>query len=112
MNEIGVRIKRRREELQLTQEELARRVGYKSKSAIQKIERGVNELRQEKIAIFAQALSTTPAYLMGWTEEKAPKLTLEELNILLAYREAEDVKKDIICDILKVKRRESKETKQ
>ena len=105
MNEIGARIKSRREELGLTQEELADRVGYKSKSAIQKIERGVNELRQEKIETFAKALETTPAYIMSWTNEKAPELTLEELNILLAYREAEDMKKDIIADILKVKRR-------
>ena len=104
MNEIGSRIKERREELRLTQEELADRVGYKSKSAIQKIERGVNELRQEKIAAFAKALATTPLYLMGWTNEKAPELTLEELNILLAYREAEETRKDIIAELLKVKR--------
>lgn len=105
MNEIGSRIKARREELGLTQEELAERVGYKSKSAIQKIERGVNELRQKQIAVFAKALGTTPLYLMGWTEEKVPELTLEELNILLAYREAGDETKNNICAILKVKRR-------
>lgn len=105
MNEIGIRIKERREELKLTQEELAGRVGYKSKSAIQKIERGVNELRQEKIVIFAKALATTPAYLMGWTNEKAPELSLEELNVLLAYRESDDVTKGNICAILKVLRR-------
>lgn len=104
-NEIGKRIKERREELDLTQEELAKKVGYKSKSAIQKIERGVNELRQEKIAAFAVALATTPLYLMGWTEEKAPELSLEELNILLAYRDAGEETKDNISAILKVKRR-------
>lgn len=104
-NEIGKRIKDRREELGLTQEELAEKVGYKSKSAIQKIERGVNELRQEKIATFAKALATTPLYLMGWVEEKAPELTLEELNILLAYRETDETRKDIVAGILKVKRR-------
>lgn len=103
MNDIGYRIKERREELRLTQEELASRVGYKSKSAIQKIERGVNELRQDKIVVFAEALATTPSYLMGWTEEKAPKLTLEELNILLAYRSAGDETKRNICAILGVR---------
>lgn len=104
MNEIGMRIKSRREELRMTQEELAARVGYKSKSAIQKIEKGVNELRQEKIADFARALATTPLYLMGWVDEKAPELSLEELNILLAYREAGDETKNNICAILRVKR--------
>lgn len=104
-NDIGKRIKERREELKFTQEELAHKVGYSSKSAIQKIERGVNELRQEKIAEFALALATTPYWLMGWKEEKAPELTLEELNILLAYREAPEITRDNICSILKVKRR-------
>lgn len=104
-NDIRIRIKARREELGLTQEELAHRVGYSSKSTIQKIERGVNALRQEKIAQLAHALATTPYWLMGWKEEKNPELSLEELNVLLAYRDAPEITKDNICLILKVKRR-------
>lgn len=104
MSEIGKRIKERREELGITQEELAVRVGYKSKSTVNKIEVGKNELRQKNIKAFADALLTTPAYLMGWTDEKAPLLTSEELNILLAYRDAGDETKNNICAILKVRR--------
>ena len=36
--DIGSRIKHKREELNMTQEELALKVGYKSKSSINKIE--------------------------------------------------------------------------
>ncbi|UNT94563.1 helix-turn-helix domain-containing protein [Allobaculum sp. Allo2] len=38
----GERIKRRRKEISLTQSELAERLGYTSKAAISRIERGEN----------------------------------------------------------------------
>ncbi len=63
---IGHRIKQRREELGISQEELARRMGYKNRSTIAKIEGEVNDLSQSKVRAFAQVLDTTPAYLMGW----------------------------------------------
>lgn len=70
MAEIGKRIKARREEVGLTQEELAIRLGYKSKSTINKIEMGINDINQTKIVAFANALNTTPAHLMGWDDPK------------------------------------------
>lgn len=65
---IGDRIKSRRIQLGMTQEELALKLGYKSKSSINKIEIGVQDLPQKKIEAFAKALETTPAELMGWAE--------------------------------------------
>ena len=66
---VGERIKLRRIELGLTQEELAQRLGYKSKSSINKIEMGVQDLPQKKISAFAEALDTTPSQLMGWENQ-------------------------------------------
>lgn len=66
---IGSRIKARRVELGYTQEELATKMGYKSKTAINKIELGINDVSQSKVIRFAEALHTTPAYLMGWEKE-------------------------------------------
>lgn len=65
------RIRSRRKELGMSQEELAEKVGYKTKSSINKIELGQNDIAQSKIYEFAKALRTTPAYLMGW--EDTPK---------------------------------------
>ena len=70
---IGDRIKKRREELGLSQEELAKKVGYKSRSSVNKIEIDGRGLPQNKIVIFAKALETTPAYLMGWENEEEMK---------------------------------------
>lgn len=61
---IGEQIKNRRQALGLTQEELARRMGYKSKSTINKIELGINDVSQSKIVQFARALNTSVDYLM------------------------------------------------
>lgn len=66
--EIGERIKLRREELHLSQEELALKLGYKSRSSINKIELGKHNLTQRKIKDIADALETSPAFIMGWIE--------------------------------------------
>lgn len=71
------RIKSRRTELGLTVEELAHKMGYRDKSSISKIENGKADIPQSKIAAFADALQTTPAYLMGWEEQPAPAASRE-----------------------------------
>ena len=63
--DLSSRIRQRREQLGLSQEELAARMGYRSKSSITKLEKGVNDLPQSKVEELAQALETTPAYLLG-----------------------------------------------
>ena len=65
---IGERIKKRRLELNMTQEQLANKLGYKSKSSINKIEMDSRNLTQPKIKLIADALKTTPEYIMGWNE--------------------------------------------
>jgi len=66
------RVKARREALELSQEELARRMGYKSRTSINKIEMG-RPVSQKIIVRLAEVLDTTPAYLMGWDEDKKEK---------------------------------------
>ena len=61
-------IKSLREELGLSQDELAKLTGYTSRSSIAKIEKGEVDLPQSKILVFAEALGTTPGKLMGLTE--------------------------------------------
>lgn len=65
----GERVKARREELNMTQEELALRIGYKSRASINKIEMDKRNMKQSQIATLAEALHTTPGYLMGWKDK-------------------------------------------
>lgn len=66
---IGQRIKQRREELQISQEELAIKIGYKSRSSINKIELDRQQLTQRKIKAIADALNTTANWILGIDDE-------------------------------------------
>ena len=63
------RMRHRREQLGISQGQLAEELGYTNRSTIAKIESGKNDITQSKIVAFAHALSTTPQYLMGWTDD-------------------------------------------
>lgn len=65
---IGERIRQRRMELNMTQDELAKRTGYKSRSSINKLE-SARILPSRKIERMADALECTPSFLMGWTDD-------------------------------------------
>lgn len=67
--DIYERIKQRRIELGMSQDQLARLVGYETRGAISRIESGTRKINNEQIVAFANALQTTPLYLMGIEEE-------------------------------------------
>lgn len=73
MIDLYINIRKRREELGMSQDVLASLTGYTSRSSIAKIESGVVDLPQTKIVLFAEALKTTPSYLMGWKEQQDNK---------------------------------------
>ena len=77
---VADRIRQRREELNLTQEELAARMGLKGKSSVSKIESSGNAVTLKNISKCAQALSTTTNYLMGWYDNPDDRtITKEEI---------------------------------
>ena len=43
-------------------------MGYKSKSSINKIELGLNDIPQSKVVKFSEVLNCSIAYLMDWEE--------------------------------------------
>lgn len=67
------RIRKLRIEAGMSQDELAKAMGYKDRSMITKIETGKVDISQKKILAFADVLNTTPGYLMGWTDEENEK---------------------------------------
>ena len=68
---IAVNIKLRRLELGMTQQQLAEAVGYRSRSAIAKIEAGTAEVPLSKLIPFARALDTTTDMLLEGMEDSA-----------------------------------------
>ena len=94
-NEVGERIKKRRLEMHMSQEELAEKMGYTNKSTISKIESGVNDITQSKVKQFAEVLNTNIPYLMGWIEDDTPKSD-DESRMLSYFRVLNDSQKETI----------------
>ena len=101
--DLGQKIHMLRKNKGMTLAELGQKVGVGA-STVRKWETGfIENLRRDKIKKLADALSTTPAYLMGWEEEGTqtahdkPKLRsvarLEEIDI--SEEEDEDIRKYI-----------------
>ena len=67
--QMGQKIHDLRKSLGMSLEEVGNIVGV-GKSTVRKWETGdIANMRRDKIAKLAQALHTTPAYLMGWEDE-------------------------------------------
>lgn len=69
MKDIGRKIRQLREEQGMTQEELAHKVGYKSRVSINKIELQ-RDVPLKKLSPIAEALGVTPSSLAGWDDEE------------------------------------------
>ena len=63
---IGDRIRERRKQLGLTQDELAERLGLSSKASVSTVENNKEKMTTDRVAKYAEALNTTSAYLMGY----------------------------------------------
>lgn len=74
----GERIANRRKELGYSQEELAKKLGYKSRSTINKIELGKNDIPQYKILEFAAALEMPVEDLMAYEQTEPGSIVFED----------------------------------
>lgn len=74
MLEAYKRIRELRISAGLSQDELAKKTGYNDRSSIAKIEAGKVDLTQSKLVAFADALNTTPGYLMDWEPDSKPPI--------------------------------------
>lgn len=94
------RIKDLRESKGMSQQELAEKVGFKTASAVNKIELGLRDINQSKIKAFAEALGTTSCYLLDGKELSKDfvssfVLTEREKMLIIAYREHPDMQKSV-----------------
>ena len=69
MDPLYLQIRNLRKNLGMSQQELAKKTGYTSRSSIAKIENGEVDLPISKITLIANALNTNPSALMGLDSE-------------------------------------------
>ena len=100
---VAENIKNRREELGLSQDDLAKRLGLKARASICDVERERRTLTTPKLIEFAEALECSPSYLMGWEEEtKSNRLEAYYEKLKNAYRRASRKNKKAVCLILNI----------
>lgn len=126
MESIGRRIRNERERQGLTQDELARKMGYKNRSVVSTME-AATELSLKKVKKVATALNVDPGYLMGYPSERnetdflldadfqkaLEKIIAEsyikqvfsntEIEIIEKYRQLNDDQKEMILRMLNMK---------
>lgn len=105
--ELSEKIKMLRQQNGYTLEYIGSIVGV-GKSTVRKWENGdIANMRRDKIALLAQALHTTPSYLMGWDDEpeinsSSYNLTDKAYEVARAYQDADQHTKDIVCLTLRL----------
>lgn len=105
---VGERIRLRREELGLSQEELAARLGLRGRSSVCKAEKSGNSMTLKTAAMYARALECEPDVLLGWSNENLAKVDYELFNkekdertaLFELYDTASDTEKELVKRIL------------
>lgn len=107
-NELSRKIKDLRLQRGMTLEQVGDIVGV-GKSTVRKWETGmIANMKRDKIALLAQALGTTPAYLMGWKDDKKEnppddlKLTEGEKMLLDLFRQVPEAQQQLVLQMIAV----------
>lgn len=84
--QVHERIKQRRNELKMSVDELANKIN-KNRATIYRYEKGdIENLPLDILEPLANALDTTPQYLMGWNEPDIKEIKIVNENIEFIYR--------------------------
>ena len=103
--DLANRVRQRREELGLSQEDLALRMGYSSRTSINKIENG-RPCSQKIITRLSEALGVSIPYLMGWEEKKeqpteSDGLSNEKKELIEFIKKLPDEKIQVLLQVAK-----------
>lgn len=96
---VGERIKSRRKEIGLSAEEVAKELGVSPATVYRYESNDIMNMRIDKLEPIAKALRTTPAYLMGWEDDKKENPPAESQRILESVNSSENI--DLLLHIIK-----------
>ena len=94
--DVGKRIKERRIELNISVDELAKRLN-KNRTTVYRYEKGdIENLPMDILGPLAKALNTTPAYLMGW--DSKPNSTINTITDYYKLSTEDLTKGELECE--------------
>ena len=111
MSTVGNAIRSRREQLNMTQEELAHKIGFTSRTGVSKLEKGQTEPSIDRLKLLAEALDTTVVYLiygpvayncsLGDYQENRDYLRINDPSLIPYLEELSTPEKRILFDKIK-----------
>ena len=101
---IGDRVKECRVKVGLSAEQVAAQLGISAATEYRYENGDISKMPAKLIAPLASLLSTSPAYLMGWSDDDVPdkndSLKDDEKHLVTLYRGAEETAKEIAMETL------------
>ena len=104
---VGERIKSRRKEIGLSAEEVAKELGVSPATVYRYESNDIMNMRIDKLEPIAKALRTTPAYLMGWEDDKKENPPAESQRILESVNSSDNI--DLLLLIITIEASLSRE---
>ena len=98
---VANRIKTRREELGLSQEELAKKLGLKSRSSITRLEKSGDDISMKDVERLSDALNCSKLYLMGWDNKVQNEEQEREQQFAALYSRLDENQKTLVDNLLK-----------
>ena len=97
------RIRHLRKSKGYTLKDIAERLGV-SEATAQRYESGaIKNVPYDHIVKYAELLSCTPQYIMGWEPEENIELSTEEKYLIMAFRKAPEGMRDAVRVLLRLK---------
>lgn len=97
--DIGELIRTKREQLHMTQAQLAEKMGMKETGSISTYERGTAKLNTDKLIALSDALNVPVSYFFGESSERSSD---EEKQLLAAFRLLDKDTRKKALDIIKI----------
>ncbi|HEL0246035.1 TPA: helix-turn-helix transcriptional regulator [Streptococcus equi subsp. zooepidemicus] len=99
--DIGAKLKQRRLEVNVSVEELAKKLGV-SKTTIYRYEKGeILKVPTEVLEKISKILNTNPAYFMGWSDTPTPVQTQTLQEIIVTSKQLEQPRQEKVLDFAK-----------
>lgn len=102
---VGEKIKKVRIAKNMSQEELALKMGYKDRSSISKIEKSADEkIPMNIVQKAAEVLKCSPLYLMGWSDyaDGTSERDYEQVAMYAdLFKQLKDSDKEIVNNLIK-----------
>lgn len=97
---VADKIRTRREELGLSQEELAKKLGLKSRSSITRLEKSGDDISMKDVERLSEALDCSKLYLMGWQDDPKKSGIEKEQQFITLYSQLNPKDQELIDNML------------